>query len=121
MAKTLVRLLFRGLFVIGTAAVFIMAMGAQTAKPATAPMKPPVLTDAQKAAFFKAQAQTLQAGAEAQRAQQVAQQKAAALQAVIAEVSKACGDKYQPSLDNTGDLVCVVKPGKHAEAPKGGK
>ena len=72
---------------------------AQSSKPAT----PPTITDAHKAALFKAQLQVNQA----QAATQVAQAK---MQAAIADLTADCGKDFQPQWDANGDPICVVKP-----------
>jgi hypothetical protein len=71
------------------------------------PPATPQITDAHRAEFFKRQL----ALANAQQAFQAAQSQA---QQSIAEMSKDCGDKFRPQLDQQGDPVCVVIP----EPPK---
>jgi hypothetical protein len=75
---------------------------AQTAKP-TVPAKPPTITDAQRAQFFKAQSQMIQANAQAQ-------QKQTEFQAAIAEMQKTCGDTATLQSNPAGDPECVAKP-----------
>ena len=77
-------------------------MVAQTPKPEEKP-KTPVITDAQRADFFKAQSQMIQAN-------QTAQQSQSAFQAQVAILQKACGDIYTVQLNAQGDPECVVKP-----------
>jgi len=79
---------------------------AVAAKPAT----PPAISDAQRAQFFKAQSQMIQANAQAQ-------QKQSEFQNAIAEMQKTCGDKYTLQLNPYGDLECVAKPAP-AKIPK---
>jgi len=72
-----------------------------------APDPAPKITDAHRAEFFKRQL----ALANAQQAFQAAQSQA---QQAIAEMTKDCGDKFRPQLDQQGDPVCVAIP----EPPK---
>ena len=72
---------------------------------------PPVITDAHKAAFFKQQLALERATEAFQLAQQV-------LATVRADMTKDCGDKFQPQLDASGDPVCAAKPTLKTE-PKG--
>ena len=69
------------------------------AKPAT----PPVIPDALRAQFFKAQSQMIQANAQAQQRQ-------TEFQAAIAELQKTCGDKHTLQLNANGDPECVARP-----------
>jgi len=83
---------------------------------------PPVLTGDQRAMYFKAHDNITSANAALQQAQQQIQQAQQEFQAVVAELNKACGDKYQPQLDQSpgpkhGDPVCVLKP-EPAKAPE---
>ena len=65
---------------------------------------PPVITDAQKANFFK---------------QQLALERAqAAFQQALQDMTKDCGDKFQLQLDGFGNPVCAAKPTPKTE-PKG--
>jgi predicted metal-dependent hydrolase len=82
---------------------------AQTPKPADAP-KPPAISDAQRAQFFKAQSQMIQANVQAQ-------QKQTEFQNAVAEMQKTCGDKYTLQLNPNGDPECVAKlvPAKAAK------
>ena len=78
--------------------------------PATKTVKaPPVLTDAQRAAFFKAQAQLAIAASDAEHAQQVQQAKQAAFQAAVAILRKVCGDSADLQMSSDGDPVCIAK------------
>jgi len=88
---------------------------AQTTKP-TVPSKPPAITDAQRAQFFKAQSQMIQANAQDQ-------QKQAEFQSAIAEMQKTCGDTASLNLNQSGDPECVAKPApaKTPEPTKGTK
>ena len=86
---------------------------AQTAKP-PAPPKTPVISDAQRAQFFKAQSQMIQANAQAQQRQ-------TEFQNAIAEMHKTCGDTATLQLNPNGDPECVAKPApaKTPEPAKG--
>ena len=64
--------------------------------------KPPVISDAHKAAFFKAQYQLLQANQQMQAAQ-------AAMTAAVELINKDCGDSHQPQIDPQADPVCTDK------------
>jgi hypothetical protein len=70
--------------------------------PAAAKPSTPVITDAERASFFKAQSQMIQANAQAQQSQ-------AAFQAQVAELQKACGDKFTLQLNAGGDPECIAK------------
>lgn len=78
-------------------------------KPKPAP-KPPVLTDTEKLAYFKAHDELLAASQNAQAANQTATQKQAAVQDAVKALSDACGKDFAPSADAKGDLVCVANP-----------
>ena len=66
--------------------------------------KPPIISAEHRGDLFKAQLALLQA----QAAEQAAKTK---MDAIIAELTKDCGDKYQPQMDpQSGDPVCVAKP-----------
>lgn len=67
------------------------------------PSKPPVISDALKAKFFKAQLALQNAQSAFQKAQQ---DSITAAQ----EITKACGDGFQPQMDAQGDPACVAKP-----------
>jgi len=74
--------------------------------PPTAAAKPvpaPVVSDAERALFFKAQSQMVQANTQAQSSQ-------THFQEVVAELQKTCGDKYTLQLNPNGDPECVAKP-----------
>ena len=74
--------------------------------PPTAAAKPvpaPVVSDAERALFFKAQSQMIQANAQAQQRQ-------TEFQNAVAEMQKTCGDKYTLQLNAGGDPECVAKP-----------
>ena len=68
----------------------------------------PVVSDTVKLHFFKAQSEALQAADQARDASDAARQKQTALQAAIEEVKTVCGKDFQPSVNATGDLVCVA-------------
>jgi hypothetical protein len=75
-----------------------------TPPPAAAqPVPAPVVSDAQRAQFFKAQSQMIQANTQASARQ-------ADFQMVVAELQKTCGDKYTLQLNAGGDPECVAKP-----------
>jgi hypothetical protein len=82
---------------------------AQNAKP-PAPPKPPAISDAQRAQFFKAQSQMIQANAQAQ-------QKQSEFQNAIAEMQKTCGDTATLQSNPNGDPECIAKPAP-AKIPK---
>ena len=75
---------------------------AQTASQTTS-AKPPSITDAQRAQFFKAQSQMIQANAQAQQRQ-------TDFQAAIAEMQKTCGDTAILYVNQFGNPECVAKP-----------
>lgn len=81
-----------------------VAATAQQPKPA------PVITEAQKLAYFKAQAEALAASQQAQSAAQVAQTKQQALQAAGEAIVAACGKEFSATMDATGNPACVAKP-----------
>lgn len=85
----------------------LCALSAQpqaTPKAAPPPAKPavPVISDALKAKFFKAQL-------EMQAAQKAVKVKAASLQSTVGEITAACGGEFVPQMDANGDPVCVEK------------
>ena len=87
--------------------------------PPTAAVKhatPPVIPDALRAQFFKAQSQMIQANAQAQQRQ-------TEFQAAIAEMQKTCGDTATLQSNPNGDPECVAKPApaKTTEPTKGTK
>ena len=77
--------------------------------------KPPVVSDAFKAKFFKAKSQMQDAQLALEQTPQykAAQQKQFDMQALITEFQSFCGKGFQPQLDKDGDPECVV-----AETPK---
>lgn len=82
------------------------------------PPKVPVITDAQKIAYFKASSEFLAAQSAAQNANQLAQQKQTALQETVKVIAAVCGKEYSPTMDAAGEPVCAANP----VAPKtGGK
>lgn len=95
-------------------------MSAQTTHPIANPespkvgadltAKPPVLSDAQKAAFFKAQAQLQAAIMESDAASQKLTKMRDALAAEVKQIQDACGKDFQPQMNHDGDPVCVAKP-----------
>jgi hypothetical protein len=91
--------LITAILLIGT----LTAIG-QAPKALTTPQaKPPTITDAQRAQFFKAQSQMIQSNAQAQ-------QKQAEFQAAIAEMQKTCGDTAILQSNPNGDPECVARP-----------
>jgi hypothetical protein len=82
----------------------------------TVPAKPPAITDAQRAQFFKAQSQMIQANAQVQQRQ-------TEFQNAVAEMQKTCGDAYTLQINPNGDPECVAKPApaKTPEPAKGTK
>lgn len=74
--------------------------------------KPPVLSDALKAKFWKAQTQVQTAKNTYQETAQykMFERRNAELNAVVDELTKACGDGFQPQLDKDGDPACVALP-----------
>lgn len=83
---------------------------AAIAQTAPKPAAPPTITDAHKAAYFKAQLQLTQA----QSALGTAQAK---MQAAVGEMVTDCGNGFLAQLDPNGDPVCAAKPASPA-APK---
>ena len=73
--------------------------------PPTAAVKhatPPVIPDALRAQFFKAQSQMIQANAQAQQRQ-------GEFQSAVATLQAACGDAYTLQLNTNGDPECVAR------------
>lgn len=85
--------------------VYGQAEKAPTASPAVAdkPTTPPVISDALRAQFFKAQSRQVQAD-------QVAQQAKTEFQAAVDSLRATCGDVSTLSLNSAGDPECVAKP-----------
>lgn len=81
--------------------------------------KTPAISDSQKAKFFKAQSEFVQAQVQLQSTPQfkAAQQKQATYQAAIQEMQSACGKDATFQSDQENDPTCVAKP-KPAAAPK---
>lgn len=69
----------------------------------TTPAAAPVISDALKAQFFKAQSFVAQADVSAEKAH-------VAYQAAIDELKRTCGEGANLQSDKAGDPVCVVKP-----------
>lgn len=109
---TAAALLYASIQIVATPAV-----GQTPAKPAPAlaashaPAAAPVITDAQRARFFKAQSQAIQAAAAAKDTQ-------AEFQQAIAEMQQACGAEATLTLNKAGDPVCMAKPKIESAAPK---
>jgi hypothetical protein len=70
----------------------------------------PTFTDAQSKKFFKAQSEAVQAQVVANQQTELAQKKQDALQSVVAELSKVCGDKFSLSMGKDGEIYCQPKP-----------
>lgn len=81
----------------------------QTAAPKEAP-KPPVISDAQKLAYFKANSEFQTASVQVEQATKLAQQKQVALQAAGNAIVEACGKDFTATMDGKGDPACVAKP-----------
>lgn len=90
-----------------------VAHSQDTPKPKT--VTPPVLTDAQKLIYFKANSEYQTAASQAKEADQTAQQKQAALQSAAKLLVDACGKDFGPSLNTMGDPICVAKPKPEAK------
>ena len=73
--------------------------------------KVPTITDAHKYAFAKAHDQLTQIQSALQQAQ-------VKLNSAVADMSKDCGDDFQPQMDPVGDPVCVAKPKPKPEVKK---
>lgn len=81
--------------------------------------KTPAISDSQKAKFFKAQSEFVQAQVQLQSTPQfkAAQQKQATYQAAIQDMQATCGKDATFQSDQENDPTCVAKP-KPAAAPK---
>lgn len=71
---------------------------------------PPVPTDAQKMAFFKANSEFQAANSQAQQAMAAVPPKKAALDDAIKSITEACGKDFQPTIDAQGYPACVANP-----------
>ena len=80
--------------------------------------KPPVLSEALLHKFFKVQSEATIASDQAKQSAQDAQQKQVAFQAVVQELTVACGKDFQPQMNKTGDPECAVKPVPAKESEK---
>lgn len=78
----------------------------QSAQPAP---KPPVLTDAQKLAFFKAQSEYLAAESRVRVTQTEADIHQKVLASAIQAITDACGKDFAPTMDAAGNPVCGPK------------
>lgn len=78
-------------------------------KPAAAAKTPPVISEALKLKFFKAQAQFSQAAEAAKASGENAQQKQVVVQDTVKEITKACGDEFIPNIEADGDPACIAK------------
>lgn len=71
-------------------------------------VKPPVITEAVKLAYFKALAE-FQASSQNPQVQNYLQ-KQAAMNDAVQPIVLACGKDFTPSMDAQGNPVCVAKP-----------
>jgi Skp family chaperone for outer membrane proteins len=69
----------------------------------------PVIPDTLKARFWKAQSEFQAAQSAAEKADQAMQQKQAVLQSTVGDLKNICGKDFQPQLDASGEVACVVK------------
>lgn len=74
------------------------------------PKNPPILTEAQKLAYYKAALEANNASTVAQQANQTAQQKQISLNEAIKAITDACGKEFHPDMDVAKGLVCVANP-----------
>jgi hypothetical protein len=74
------------------------------------PQDPPAITDAHKAAYYKAQVEIDNASPAMQKAQ-------ADIQKAAGDAVADCGNDFQPQIDKDGNLICTPKP-KPADTPK---
>ena len=112
----------KGIIAISVSIGSLAAIG-QTPKTPEPPKPPvvekaPVVSDAIKLAFFKAEFEFTQANEQAQAATQAAREKQAALQVVVKQLSGVCGDKFEPQLSSSRDPECIPKPEVKKSADK---
>lgn len=86
--------------ILSTALGLALPLAAQTAKPAPSV---PVITDAQRADFFKAQSR-MQAASDAAKDEQTK------FQTELDKLRTACGETSTLQLNQSGDPVCIAKP-----------
>lgn len=91
--------------------LFAIPVLAQTPKPADK-TKPPVITDAQKKEFFKAQAGLLQAEEAENQARQIMQQRQSIYAGTVKTLQDACGKDFTLKSGPDGDPYCAVEPSK---------
>ena len=72
------------------------------------PKKPEIPKDT-AIEYFKASAEQLQAQVALDQAQKLLDSRTQILQQIIAKITQACGDKFQPNKDQQGNLECVAK------------
>lgn len=72
--------------------------------------KPPIITDAQRAAYFKAQSEYQAAAMAAEHAANDREYRQKALRDAMEEITKVCGKDYTPTMTPAGDPACVAKP-----------
>lgn len=77
----------------------------------------PTFTDAQRAKFYKAQAESVQSQAAANQMTETAQKKQQAMMSVVTELQKVCGDNFSVSMSKEGDIYCQPKT-EQAEKPE---
>jgi hypothetical protein len=85
--------------------------------PLAAQTKTPTITDAQKAAFWKAQAQLQADSSAANAAQEKLNKTRGAFEAAVKALNDTCGKDFHAQMDSNGDPTCVANP-KPTEAPK---
>jgi hypothetical protein len=85
----------------------VVTLGVVAQQPAP---KPPVLSDAQKAAYWKANAEYQDAATKAQQAAQDREYKQGPLRDAVEALRKACGADYTLGVDANHYPVCVAKP-----------
>lgn len=101
---------------VGLCVGAMLAQQPKTLKPAETPAAAPApqIPDGLAKRFFKAHAESSDANLAVINAQKVVEQKVQAERQVIAELQAACGEKFQPNMNQAGDVVCQAKP----EVPK---
>lgn len=95
----------RIIYAVLAGAVFAVLLVAQEKPKPAAPSIP----DATKIHYYKALSEFLNAQAQAKQATDAVAQKQQALQAAVGDISKVCGEKYEP-FEDKGELICRVKP-----------
>lgn len=91
---------------------FAIALASQDKPAAPAkPAVPPTISAEHRATYFKMQLRFKEATMAYQQAQ-------GALQAAVADLTKDCGDKFRPQMNNDGDPTCVAIPAPAPEPAK---